>query len=148
MKCSNCKADSAKRLENRVHSIAVGLRRFEAELPTEVCSVCGDTTVKLDDMGRFEVAVARYLATHGARDGHALRFMRKSLSLRAAELSSLLGIAPETVSRWENHKVSPDPLAVAMLGTMVVEGVEPVRARLEGLLSEASPPTSVRHLAV
>ncbi len=37
----------------------------------------------------------------GARAGVQLKLVRKAAGLKATELADLLGVTPETVSRWE-----------------------------------------------
>lgn len=55
----------------------------------------------LAELGRFELLAAAALARHGVCTSEAFKFIRKSLGMRATDLGAVLGVAPETISRWE-----------------------------------------------
>jgi DNA-binding transcriptional regulator YiaG len=122
----------------------VGPRVFAAVVPAEVCSNCGEALVIGAVLGAFEQARALALIEAGASDGAALRWVRKAARLKAAELAELLGVAPETISRWENDVQRPDRAAVALLGALAfdaIRGTTTTRDRLAAMAS-ASPPSS------
>lgn len=82
-------------------------------------------------MKAWELGVAQQLGDLAIRTGDAFRFMRKSLGLSGVALANLLGVAAETVSRWEN--VAPDAHAFVLLTTMVADriaGTSATRDRL------------------
>jgi DNA-binding transcriptional regulator YiaG len=107
MKCGNCGKNSLETAKVR-HEVNVDGARFVGMLPGHTCTSCKDTTIGLDDLTRFEHAVALSLAEHGPVGGASLRYMRKSIPLSAASLAELLRVAPETVSRWETGERAVD----------------------------------------
>ena len=120
-KCPTCGAASL--------AMAVCSERIElagevftaADVPCERCAECGEELVSYEERARFELGVAAELARRGRRTGTALRFMRKALGFRAAELAALLAVAPETFSRWENGEREPEPRAFALVGMLAHE---------------------------
>ncbi len=89
------------------------------DLPALVCADCGESTVSYETMKSFELAVAKHLAGLGHPMGSAFRYMRKALGMPAARLSELLGVTPETMSRWETGDRPVSVQAFALLGSLV-----------------------------
>jgi transcriptional regulator with XRE-family HTH domain len=85
----------------------------------------------------------------GLRTGESFRFMRKAVGLRANELSEYLGVAPETISRWETGKWDPDKAAFAALAALVFhkhQGDERASIwKLFEAFSTPSPPVLPHH---
>jgi putative zinc finger/helix-turn-helix YgiT family protein len=105
-------------------------------MPATVCEACGESLVASNDLARAENAVTRALIDAGSTDPHAIRWLRKGAGLRANELAELLGVAPETVSRWEHGSRSIDRAALALLAGLaldVLDGVTTTRDRLRAL---------------
>jgi Helix-turn-helix len=86
----------------------IGGQVFVAELPARKCTSCRERTVGGSDLLAFDAAVAAELARGGASSPDALKFLRKSMALTAAELGELLELRPETISRIENGKMPID----------------------------------------
>jgi DNA-binding XRE family transcriptional regulator len=63
------------------------------------------------------------------RDGRAFALVRRALNMGAVELGELLGVAPETISRWENERAVLPKLAAFALGCLY-EYPEATRKRL------------------
>jgi DNA-binding transcriptional regulator YiaG len=82
---------------------------------------CKDTQIGLDDLTRFEHAVAMSLAEHGPVGGASLKYMRKSIPLSATALAELLHVAPETVSRWETGERKVDRAAWLVVRGLVLD---------------------------
>jgi putative zinc finger/helix-turn-helix YgiT family protein len=99
----------------------IGGQVFVAELPAEVCTTCGERTIGGPDLLAFDEAVAGELARGGASTPDALKFLRKSMALTAAELGELLELRPETISRIENGKMPADRRTVALLGALTLD---------------------------
>ena len=78
-------------------------------------------------------------ARAGESSGEVMRFMRKAAGLRALELAELLGVTPETVSRWETGKQPLEHRAMAILGSIVVERYEGRNSTLENLKALRNP---------
>jgi putative zinc finger/helix-turn-helix YgiT family protein len=115
-RCPTCNKGTLKRGTTR-HEVAISKVVFVGELRAEVCSHCDEALVWAGELGNFEHAIAAQLVKLGLRTGPAFKFMRKVFGIRAVDLAELLGVAAETVSRWENGK--PDALAFAALGGIV-----------------------------
>lgn len=120
-------------------SITVGEHTFKALLSARRCSNCGAVRFAAGTLERFELSVAAELAKAGMSSSEALRFMRKSLQLRAADLAELLDVAPETISRWETGKLRAEHRTLALLGSLVVDKVEGRSSTLERLRALREP---------
>jgi DNA-binding transcriptional regulator YiaG len=106
-----------------MEKLTIAGRTFAAKVSVTSCSSCDDSRVPLEELERFELAVAAELAKAGARSGEAMRFMRKAIGLRASDLASLLDVAPETLSRWETGEREAPRVYFAALGGMVLDRV-------------------------
>jgi DNA-binding transcriptional regulator YiaG len=118
------------------HEVSIGGMRFVGEIPGHKCGACKDGEITLDDLIKFEHAVARHLAMHGPVSGATLRYMRKSIPLSAVALAELLHVVPETVSRWENGERLDPPRPVDRAAWLVVRDLllDPkARQAIEGL---------------
>lgn len=147
-KCTACGSDRviASSCEERLDVAGVS---FTAELSCTRCESCGETFVTSEALGRLELAAAAELAAMGRRTGVALRFMRKALGLRAGELAALLGVAPETFSRWENGEREPDAQTFALVGALAAEqltGGHRMRDTLRAMREPVLPSTTPRKL--
>jgi putative zinc finger/helix-turn-helix YgiT family protein len=144
-RCHNCKSDQLVE-KTLSETIEVAGNVFTAQLPALVCEACGEASYAGEDLHRFEWAVARELAETGKISGEALRFMRKSISLKAVELAQLLGITPETLSRWEKGKLEVDEKTFLIVGDLVEDyfaGNTRTRRRLLAIrASKTNPPPS------
>jgi putative zinc finger/helix-turn-helix YgiT family protein len=99
----------------------IGGQVFVADLPARQCTSCGEKTVGGPDLLAFDAAVASELARTGASSPEALKFLRKSMALTAAELGELLALRPETISRLENGKMPVDRRTAALLGLLALD---------------------------
>lgn len=123
----------------------LGDSTFTAEVPAEVCPHCGESLVHSKDLRWFETAVARAAMEAGLHNGEALRWMRKSAGLRAVDVAALLGVTPETLSRWENDKRTIERASWAALAALATEGLDgPTAARLRAAAAPAPSPAVVR----
>lgn len=121
-KCTKCGARMrAAKVEHRLEVSGVEL---VGELKAHVCGSCGEETTELEQLGRFEVAAAAELARNGVCTGEAFKFIRKALGMRAADAGEVLGVASETVSRWETGQREMDPHAFALLGELAIAQAE------------------------
>jgi DNA-binding transcriptional regulator YiaG len=103
-----------------METVTIDGRDFTAELPGWECGTCG---VHLDGEAwhRFDLAVAATLAREGAGSGEALRHMRKALGMPFGELAALLGVAPDTLVRWERDEREAPRTAAATIGSLVID---------------------------
>ena len=105
MKCLVCSSNEmAVSVEDFLydrHGVAatlVGIRVFR-------CPACGEEEVEIPRIAELDRVIARHLIE---KPGHLasaeIRFLRKFLGLSGRDFAELVGVAPETVSRWENDK--------------------------------------------
>lgn len=76
-----------------------------------VCKKCGELLshkIQYPDRLIAAAAVAR-ISEPEKLTGADIRFLRKALQEPAKDIASLLSVAPETVSRWENDKLPMNP---------------------------------------
>jgi DNA-binding transcriptional regulator YiaG len=124
----------------------VANRVFSVEVPAKPDPEHG-TLITTEALGRAEMAIATALALEGPVHGEAFRFMRGALGMTAKALAELLGVAPETVSRWETGERDVDRGAWLTLGSLVLEraGQPPaVQVRMSRLAQEYVAPRERR----
>jgi DNA-binding transcriptional regulator YiaG len=95
-------------------------RTFSVEVPAVEHAEHGHG-VLAPDLQRAEVAIAATLALEGPVHAESFRFMRGALGIAAKDLAELLGVTPETVSRWENGAGEVNRSAWLTLGTIALE---------------------------
>lgn len=134
-KCPTCRAGQLTDGTTE-HTAKVGARTFVATLPARLCANCDEAIIGAEHLRAFERALERALVDVGADDGAALRYVRKGAGLTGVELARLLGVAAETVSRWENGAQTPDRATVALLGALALDALDgrtTTRDRLDAL---------------
>jgi DNA-binding XRE family transcriptional regulator len=134
-RCVECGGRDLKRGKYEVSRVVAG-RTYTARLPGEKCATCGRTYVHGPSLLKFELAIAVHLGEHGPISGEALTWIRIAVGLAGRELARLLGVRPETISRWENGKGDIDRKAWALVATLAAEkytGERSTRDRLEAL---------------
>ena len=74
----------------------------------EVCTCeCGEEYIGLPGLSKLHKAIANKLIHKPSiLVGEEIRFIRKGMHLSGKELANILGVSNETVSRWENNKIS------------------------------------------
>jgi DNA-binding transcriptional regulator YiaG len=121
--CIMCGSKSRPQQGTFTHRICVGSICFDGELNSKVCSSCGEHIVDGAMVKKFELMVAQLLADNGQRTPEAFRFMRKVLGLRAVDLAPLIGVGPETISRYETGAREIDPIRFGVLATLVADSL-------------------------
>lgn len=149
-KASKCwKCGNATLTDSTFHAERkIGGQVFVAELPSHACTSCGERTVDGPDLLAFDAAVAGELARCGASTPDALKFLRKSMALTAAELGELLELRPETISRIENGKMPADRRTVALLCALTVDHLAGRTDTADRLRTLAHPPKGQKRVAV
>lgn len=133
-RCPTCGAGIQK--TQVTEKLEVAGHAFIAMLPALKCRACDHGFVAAETLQRFELAAAVALADAGEASPDAMRFMRKSLGLKATELAALLGVTAETISRWETGNQALERRALGLVGALVKEhatGGTLVRETLEAL---------------
>lgn len=120
----------------------MGEYAISASLPARVCAACGLVLFADRDVETFDARVGALLSEAGIDTPEVLRFLRKVLGLQGKELARLLGVRPETVSRWEQGRAKMTRAGYALLRQLVKDQAEGSRATAEYLRSLEKP----RHL--
>lgn len=141
MKCWSCGSDRVTRGRAPMEA-TIGLATVVTSLPAHVCGACGEASFDADVVRAFELAAAAELARRAVVSPETFRYMRKVVGLEGRELAALLGVTPETVSRWEHGATSIDTRAFALLGGIVVERAEKRADTLERLRAMRSQANS------
>jgi DNA-binding XRE family transcriptional regulator len=110
------------------------LRGVELTARGEKCRECGEVVFSSDEVRRQERLVAAGLVERGIRTGRDFKYVRKVSGMRANELAALLGVRPETVSRWERDEVEIPRTTAFTLGELF-EHPQIARRKLEALAS-------------
>lgn len=131
-KCPICNEGTLRPAERTLRAEVNG-HVFTANVAEERCDACGEGLVDGRDVERFELAVSRALLDAGDTSAEAFKYARKSIGLTAAELATLLGVTPESISRWENAKHPIDPTALALLSLLVQDAAAGSTALLDAL---------------
>lgn len=144
MDAMNCKLCGAPRATPGEHVVrrTFGELVVSVTVPAESCDACGESLIADADFARAENAVTRTLVAAGSVHPEALRWLRKAADLRSMDLAELLGVAPETVSRWEHGTRKIDRAALALVASLALDaldGITTTRDRLRAL--GASPAT-------
>lgn len=127
-KCPTCKKEKA--LRGRESSTEIC--GIEVRGRGLACRFCDEFLIENAELARMETEAARAIVASGIRDGRQFQFVRKELDIRAVDLAKLLGVRPETISRWERGEYPVDRAAAFALGELF-ERPRVVRAKLEAL---------------
>jgi putative zinc finger/helix-turn-helix YgiT family protein len=128
-RCTNCGKVSLEAGEQAI-TLDVGDRSFEGHVGGWRCGECGERSYDGSELEAFEQLAAAWLAEHGVRTPEELKFMRKAVGIRAADLAALLGVTPETVSHWETGKHAADLAVRSEIAAIVLETLRrPTTAR-------------------
>ena len=138
MKCTNCGSERVIKAPIEV-TRHFGTESFIGEIRgARRCEACGATFTPAQALGKLERAIATKLAESGAHSPEAVKFMRKMAGLKSNALASLLGVKPETVSRWESGAPplgSPKPSRFRVATGRPRPRLQRLRERLMDLLA-------------
>jgi putative zinc finger/helix-turn-helix YgiT family protein len=123
MKCLDCGTAMETRRENYRYTES-GLKGVTLkDIEVSRCPNCGYSEVSIPHVEGLHRAIARLLIEKPTRStGEEVRFLRKILGLSGVDLARSMGVAPETVSRWENDDPPIGPQADRLLRLMVAHG--------------------------
>ncbi len=139
--CPVCK-EGTMRAGQVSHRLTRAGTTFVRSSEALVCDSCEENLTSLEELRSFELQAAWWLARHGVKTPDAFKFMRKAAGYKAKDLAQLLGVAPETVSRWENGGLDVSHSAFAILGALVRDahaGHDDVEQALRASLSKPPP---------
>lgn len=123
MKCNECGSPLKTRKENYRYS-ECGLKNVTlVGIDVSRCPRCGNYEVSIPHIEELHRLIARVLIEKTTRlTGEEVRFLRKCLGWSGADFAKHIGVAEETVSRWENSSAPIGPQADRLLRLMVAQG--------------------------
>ena len=136
--CPNCRNSDLQSAEH-TQTFRFGDSVITVKTPAMACSSCGERLIVAADVRRAEHAAARKLTEMGIQGGAVFRFLRKTAGLTGLQLADLLGVAKDTISRWENDTRPIPRAAMAVVGMLALDkinGVEDAHERLQALSRE------------
>lgn len=84
------------------------------------CEGCGEFEIVIPKIEQLHRLMAHTVIRKSAGlVGEEIRFLRKYLGWSGADFAAHVGAAAETISRWENGKLTMSPQADRLLRTMV-----------------------------
>jgi putative zinc finger/helix-turn-helix YgiT family protein len=113
MQCPTCKKDMLRPWKGMITRMGV-----ELEAAGRQCGSCGEAIFEGDEVQRQEREIAAALVARGVRTAVEFKFVRKMAGFRANEIAELLGVRPETVSRWERGEAEIPRSAAFALGEL------------------------------
>lgn len=125
----------------RPWSGTVRLKDLDVPARGDECSHCGEVFFSYEEVGRHEEFMAKTYIARGIRNGDEFTYIRKLMQLKALDLAHILGVTPETVSRWEGDVIPIPRLVAFTLGELYLHP-KATRAKLAVYDSAASSPSS------
>ncbi len=141
--CFNCKKKSVAPDRVAIDHTFGSVKVIVENVPVEKCADCGEWTIGAAEGDRADQLMALAAIAAGVRTGHLLKWSRSLTGLRATELGELLGVSPETVSRWENGHRDAEPAIWNVLADLVRDALHGTSETRE-LLSRAPAKGIVR----
>jgi putative zinc finger/helix-turn-helix YgiT family protein len=94
-----------------------------AKVEVSRCGSCGNFEVAIPRIEQLHRLLAKHLIEKLNRfTGAEVRFLRKSLGLSGTDFAQRMGVAAETVSRWENNTAPIGTQADRLLRLLVAQG--------------------------
>ena len=145
MKCEECGgALSVERNAIRRYEIG-GLPHIELQgIEVTHCTKCGRESIAIPRIGQLHRAIAETLVTQRRMLAHLeIRFLRKHIGVSGNDFAQMMGVARETVSRWETGAQAMGAVADRLLRMLIVTH-EPTESYavddlLRGLNDEPAP---------
>ena len=137
--CPTCREGDIYRRKTVVR-FDVGAVTFESESVARSCDNCNESLVAGDELRGVELRAAAKLAAAGVSSAKTLQFCRKTLGLQSAQLARMLGIEPETLSRWERGK-RPIPLGAMAIVHALVSKAATGKSNISECLDALQNPT-------
>ena len=137
--CVVCRKGACKVRKGVPLTVDAADHKFVVYLRALVCDHCGDVGYLGPDAERAYRNVAGELARAGKVSGKSFRFMRLALGLGLPDLSALLDVSLNTLSRWEKERRAVDRTAWAILARIVLDELEGRDSMLDTLRRASSP---------
>lgn len=121
-KCYQCGGETKPQEVN--WTVSVGGDEVIHLVTADVCRECGEWTLSAQELERLELQSALDILRANALTGAILKDVRKTLGLKQTQLGEQLGVAWETVSRWEGDKRAMEPWVKVALRGLVLEALQ------------------------
>ncbi len=123
MKCVECGSPMKTRKENYRYE-ECGLKHVTlVGVDVARCPRCGNYEISIPHIEELHRLLAKVLIEKSSRfTGEEIRFLRKSLGWSGSDFAKHMGVAEETVSRWENDAAPIGPQADRLLRFLVAQG--------------------------
>ena len=123
MKCTECGATMKVRKESYRYDES-GLKHVTlVGVDVARCPRCDNYEISIPHIEELHRLIAKILIDKTTRfTGEEVRFLRKSLGWSGSDFAKHMGVAEETVSRWENDAAPIGPQADRLLRFLVAQG--------------------------
>jgi putative zinc finger/helix-turn-helix YgiT family protein len=134
MKCLECRTPMKTRKESYPYD-ECGLKHITlVGVAVTRCPRCGEYEISIPHVEELHRLLAKVLIEKSTRfTGDEVRFLRKSLGWSGTDFGRHMGVAGETVSRWENDAAPIGPQADRLLRFLVAQGRLTIRYPTERL---------------
>ena len=149
MKCPLCGGRMTSKRENYRYD-ACGLPNVTL-LGVEVrrCAKCGEHEVVIPRIEELHRVLAAAIVRRTSRlTGQEIRFLRKFLGYSGVDFSKVVGVSPETLSRWENAKEKMGPIAENLVRMLVVHEQPTREYRVQEILPKITRVSSPKPIGV
>jgi DNA-binding transcriptional regulator YiaG len=121
-KCAECGKPMAHR--GYMHEEKVGKNSVtDATAFAWQCPGCGEVDMTLDELAGYQRRAAAIVLREAKDIEGAVKYARKAIGMKQSELAERLGVATETLSRYETGAAEVPP-GVRLAIVAVLEGVE------------------------
>jgi putative zinc finger/helix-turn-helix YgiT family protein len=149
MKCTKCRSENVAERPETVRYDESGLPDvWLVDIPVRRCQACGERSLVIPRIGQLHRLIANDISSQEGRLAPAeIRFLRKHLGFSGVDFAEILGVSPESVSRWENgHETMAVP--TEKLLRLMVQRNEPIEDypldRLKDVAKERGKRTKLR----
>ena len=134
MKCLECGNTMKKRIVEH-HYAECGLKNiFLKNVEELVCPNCGEEELVIPNMEQLHKLIANHVAVQKQRLlPEEVRFLRSHLGFSGVDFANAIGVAAETVSRWENGREEMKLSHERFLRVLILYEFGPVRDYLKSL---------------
>ena len=135
MTCVRC---GEKRMARTLHTLrrTIAGCAFVADVGVDACTRCRHLHVPASVLLAFDRGIAAELARHGPVSGVTFRFIRRAIPLQPIEVSRMLSVPLETITRWELGRRAIDRASWLVVATVALEDFErpaPLLPRIDAL---------------
>jgi putative zinc finger/helix-turn-helix YgiT family protein len=138
MKCPQCRYETVPKAANHRYTESGLSNVVLVGVEVRHCPNCGEDVVSIPRIEDLHRVVAMTLIRHPGRLAPSeIRFLRKWLGWSGVDFAKHMGVAPETVSRWENSDKPMGGTAERLLRLAVAHG-QPIDEYPITMLTEIS----------